>query len=168
MLGSGGPNPRNEGPYERRRRRKKRTERRGRVKLEAGSGVTRPRAEAPSGPQKTREARKGSSSGLQTGHAPPPPPAPRFQASGLRDWEGVRCCPFKPPTVWCFVTAARGRCWRPSVRPFFRSKPHLPKMSTKPPDLSEGTNTVGRAAVPQGPGDRAPRGAGGQSWARRA
>lgn len=88
-------------------------ERRGRVKSEAGSGVTRPRAEAPSGPRKTREARKGSSSGLQTGHSPSPP-APRFQASGLRDWEGVRFCPFKPPTVWCFVTAARGRCWRPS------------------------------------------------------
>lgn len=44
------------------------------MKSEAGSGVTWPRAEAPSGPQKTREARKGSSSGLQTGHGPHPHP----------------------------------------------------------------------------------------------
>lgn len=57
-------------------------ERRGRVKSEAGSGVTRPRAEAPSGPRKTREARKGSSSGLQTGHGPPPPRHLDFRLPG--------------------------------------------------------------------------------------
>lgn len=60
-------------------------ERRGRVKSEAESGVTRPRAEAPSGPQTTREARKGSSSGLQTGHGPPHPGTSisGFRAPGL-------------------------------------------------------------------------------------
>lgn len=61
-------------------------ERRGRVKSEAESGVTRPRAEAPSGPRKTREARKGSSSGLQTGHGPSPTPGTSisgFRAPGL-------------------------------------------------------------------------------------
>lgn len=61
-------------------------ERRGRVKSEAESGVTRPRAEAPSGPQTTREARKGSSSGLQTGHGPHPHPGTSisgFRAPGL-------------------------------------------------------------------------------------
>lgn len=57
-------------------------ERRGRVKSEAESGVTRPRAEAPSGPQTTREARKGSSSGLQTGHAPPHPRHLDFRLPG--------------------------------------------------------------------------------------
>lgn len=56
------------------------------MKSEAESGVTRPRAEAPSGPRKTREARKGSSSGLQTGHGPHPHPGTSisgFRAPGL-------------------------------------------------------------------------------------
>lgn len=73
-------------------------ERKGRVKAEAERGVSRPRAKA--APEEGLFLQPG-----------------RASISVL----------FEPPTVWRFVTAAGGRCWRPSGPSFLWVKAASPE-----------------------------------------
>lgn len=67
-------------------------------------GAMQPQGEVHPQPQNEEKHKKQTLPwGLQSGHHTP---APWFQTSGLRHYEIIKFCNFKPPKCWQFVMAA--------------------------------------------------------------